>query len=129
LLEHINGIGELIKQLIEVVLGFFDEMLKDLLDEVIAVLSQTVLKLGAVEDDELLGLLRLLVLDVIHNINETFYRLFVSLNRVLVNISLVSSQNTFHTSFSTNILQLTNLFGSLPMLSVLLHVCLNLVDS
>jgi hypothetical protein len=35
LLEHINGIGELIKQLIEVVLGFFDEMFKDLLDEIV----------------------------------------------------------------------------------------------
>ena len=129
LLESLDGIGELKKQLVEVVLGFFDEMFKNLLDEVITVLGQTVLEFGAVQDNELLWLLWLLVFDIIHNINKTFDGFFVSLNRVLVNVSLISSQNTFHSSFSTNILKLPNLFGCLPMLSVLLHVILNLVDS
>jgi len=129
LLESLDGIGELKKQLVQVVLGFFDEMFKNLLDEVITVLGQTVLEFGAVQDNELLWLLWLLVLDIIHNINKTFDGFFVSLNRILVNVSLISSQNTFHSSFSTNILKLPNLFGCLPMLSVLLHVILNLVDS
>lgn len=39
LLESLNGISELKEQLVEVVLGFFDKMLKDLLDKVITVLS------------------------------------------------------------------------------------------
>jgi hypothetical protein len=51
------------------------------------------------------------------------------LNRVLVNVTLISSQNTFHTPFCTNILQLADLFGCLPVLSVFFHVCLDLVDS
>jgi hypothetical protein len=46
-------------------------VLEDLLNELISILDQIVLELRAIQDDELLRLLRLLVLNVVSDIDET----------------------------------------------------------
>jgi len=70
-LEFIDGLCEFGQQLVKVFFALLDQMLEDLLDEVIAILSQAVLQLRTVQDYELLGLLRLLVLDVVPDIHQT----------------------------------------------------------
>ena len=83
-LELFDSVTKLRKEGIKILLALGDEMTENLSYEGVAVVDEVVFHLRGVENDELLVLLDSLQSDIIHDVLQVFYTLFVPANRVIL---------------------------------------------
>lgn len=127
MLEGGNDLAPAFDQVVEVFLGLTDQVLIDGLSVQVNCISQRLLELGAIKVHKENRFDWEMVSDLILNTLELLNRVSVLLDGILL-ISLVLEHSP-DTSFVSHVLELTQLFGGLPMSSVVLHSRCNGIDT
>ncbi len=127
-LQLVDCVLELLKQGVEVVFRLLYQVVEDSLDEVIAVVNQLILEQTAIQDNELFLFLCMSSPHIIKHIMQALNGFLVSLHWIRVHLILIPQQYTFPAPLGPDVVQLSELLRHLPLLPIILHIRLYILN-